>query len=149
MINDFIEFSYIVLNLILQKNHENPYNKNSLATLNIVYNFFLFSDPLKLIIKRLIGLENDTIFNSKHSHLPVKIPKGQCWIEGDNYCSSVDSIEYGPINCGLIFGKATHIVYPLHRLRSLRDELTLLQESKITSYLLGEIFYAMVDLFSN
>ena len=116
------------------------------------YNFFLFfSDPLKLIIKRLIGLENDTIFNSKHSHLPVKIPKGHCWIEGDNYCSSVDSIEYGPINCGLIFGKATHIVYPLHRWRSLRDELTLLHETKITfkRCLLKEIFYAMLIGFNH
>ena len=84
------------------------------------YKLFSISDPSTHVIKRIVGLEYDTIFNSKHSHKPVKIPRNHCWVEGDNFCESKDSIKYGPINANLIFGKATHLVYPFQHWRSLR-----------------------------
>ena len=84
------------------------------------YKLFSISDPSTHVIKRIVGLEHDTIFNSKHSHKPVKIPRNHCWVEGDNFCESKDSIKYGPINANLIFGKATHLVYPFQHWRSLR-----------------------------
>jgi len=37
--------------------------------------------------------------------LCIGVPKGHCWVEGDNTKISADSSSYGPISTGLIFGK--------------------------------------------
>ena len=49
----------------------------------------------------------------------IVIPKGHCWVEGDNQETSVDSRRYGPVSNGLIFGKVKWVIYPFHRIRKL------------------------------
>ena len=41
-------------------------------------------------------MEDDIIRNDKYSFREVAIPKGYCWVEGDNTAASSDSIKYGP-----------------------------------------------------
>ena len=57
---------------------------------------FFCKDPQKHIIKRIIGFEGDIIRNDKYSSREVVIPRGHCWVEGDNTAASSDSIKYGP-----------------------------------------------------
>ena len=70
--------------------------------------FISHRDPDKFIVKRIIGLEGDIIKNDKSNHNDCLVPKGHCWVEGDNYQVSEDSIKYGPISTGLILAKITH-----------------------------------------
>lgn len=52
------------------------------------------------------------------------INRGACWVEGDNRRNSVDSNSaYGPISRGLIFGKATHVIWPPEQWRRLDPEV--------------------------
>jgi len=76
-------------------------------------------EPHDYVIKRVIGLEGDTVTSHQHSPIKVKIPEGHCWVEGDNWNNSVDSNKYGPIPKGLIFGVATHVIWPTHKWRRL------------------------------
>jgi len=80
-------------------------------------------EPYDYVIKRVIGLEGDTVTSHQHSRIRVKIPEGHCWVEGDNWHNSVDSNKYGPISKGLIFGVATHVIWPMHRWRGLEPEI--------------------------
>jgi len=57
-------------------------------------------------VKRIIGLEGDTVRprpNSKSRGELIKIPKGHCWVEGDNWASSRDSNSFGPVNKKTLF----------------------------------------------
>jgi len=55
-------------------------------------------------MKRRILYEIDS--NSSFFSLSQTIiPKGHCWVEGDNIKTSADSSTYGSIPVGLIFGK--------------------------------------------
>ena len=72
--------------------------------------FISHRDPDKFIVKRIIALEGDIIKNDKSNHNDLLVPKGHCWVEGDNYRVSEDSIKYGPISTGLILAKITHIL---------------------------------------
>lgn len=78
-------------------------------------------DPYDFLIKRVIGLEGDTVTSHAHSPIRVKVPEGHCWVEGDNWSNSVDSNKYGPIPQGLIFGVATHVIWPIDKWRRLSD----------------------------
>ncbi|KAK3102950.1 hypothetical protein FSP39_015223 [Pinctada imbricata] len=74
----------------------------------------------KTLVKRIVGLEGDTVravnYNPKRVKQEFnKIPIGHCWVEGDNRKHSLDSNDFGPIPIGLIVGKATHIVWPFNR----------------------------------
>ena len=62
----------------------------------VIFHLFSYKDPQRHIIKRIIGLEGDIIRNDKYSFREVPIPKGYCWVEGDNPAASSDSIKYGP-----------------------------------------------------
>ncbi|XP_003739129.1 mitochondrial inner membrane protease subunit 2 [Galendromus occidentalis] len=72
-------------------------------------------DPSELLIKRVIGLQGDTIRTFKGNEL-VHIPSGHIWVEGDNHRVSYDSNDFGPISIGLTVAKATHILWPPRRI---------------------------------
>ncbi|XP_014253250.1 mitochondrial inner membrane protease subunit 2 isoform X3 [Cimex lectularius] len=67
------------------------------------------------IIKRVIGLEGDVINTLSYKTSTVRIPKGHCWVEGDNANHSMDSNMFGPIALALITAKATAVVWPPKR----------------------------------
>jgi len=80
-------------------------------------------DPPENVIKRLVGVEGDVVTPHSQAYLEeesVHIPTGNCWVEGDNWLNSVDSNKYGPIPMGLIFGVATHVVWPPNRWQKLQ-----------------------------
>ncbi|GAB2266903.1 hypothetical protein Dimus_001892 [Dionaea muscipula] len=54
-------------------------------------------------VKRIIGLPGDWLRLSS-SYDAVKVPKGHCWVEGDNSASSLDSRFFGPVSC-IILGR--------------------------------------------
>jgi mitochondrial inner membrane protease subunit 2 len=93
--------------------------------------------PDEVSIKRVVGLEGDTIYPSRgyatESHtykgkrvgtndgLPgeenlegkeegkVIVPYGHVWVEGDNWRKSYDSCDFGPISKSLIDGRAVRV----------------------------------------
>ncbi|KAK4533060.1 hypothetical protein CCYA_CCYA15G3917 [Cyanidiococcus yangmingshanensis] len=68
--------------------------------------------PRKRLIKRVVALEGDRIYNCRTGK-EVEIPRGCCWIEGDNRALSRDSAShYGPVPLGLIEGRVIAIVWP-------------------------------------
>ncbi|KAL0480700.1 mitochondrial inner membrane protease subunit 2, partial [Acrasis kona] len=86
------------------------------------------TDPQKTVIKRIIAVENETIipredkiYVYKKNHVPfmeeepILIPKGHCWVEGDNAASSTDSNSFGAIPVALIQGYAEYVIYPHQR----------------------------------
>lgn len=70
------------------------------------------------IIKRVVGLEGDYVTTERYSK-QFKVPEGHCWIEGDNFKSSLDSHVFGAIPMGLIVAKAKFIVWPPSRWQAL------------------------------
>ena len=75
---------------------------------------FFCKDPQRHIIKRIVGLEGDIIRNDKYSSREVVIPRGHCWVEGDNTAASSDSIKYGTSKIETVFNfKFGHFYYSL------------------------------------
>ncbi|KAI0404202.1 mitochondrial carrier [Xylaria palmicola] len=79
-----------------------------------------FWNPLKpeaMTVKRIVGLPGDIIKTRSPYPVPmVTIPPGHVWVQGDGgERDSLDSNNYGPIATGLIIGKVTHLLWPLHR----------------------------------
>ncbi|KAH7435803.1 hypothetical protein KP509_06G080300 [Ceratopteris richardii] len=74
----------------------------------VVLSFFCRSptDPDQLMVKRLIAMQGDWV-NVPGSHEIHQIPKGRCWVEGDNGNLSLDSRNFGPIPLGLVKGRVT------------------------------------------
>lgn len=68
-----------------------------------------------ILIKRIIGIEGDTIRTPRYKYDYASIPRGHCWVEGDNKLRSMDSNSFGSVALGLIDAKATHIVWPPSR----------------------------------
>jgi inner membrane protease subunit 2 len=70
----------------------------------LIFFFFFFlksapDDPDRIITKRIIALEGDTVLTAlSYPDKFVKIPKGHCWIEGDDVLHSKDSNVYGPVS---------------------------------------------------
>eukprot|EP01118_Nematostelium_gracile_P002269 TRINITY_DN12507_c0_g1_i1.p1 TRINITY_DN12507_c0_g1~~TRINITY_DN12507_c0_g1_i1.p1 ORF type:complete len:168 (+),score=20.53 TRINITY_DN12507_c0_g1_i1:101-604(+) len=58
-----------------------------------------------VIIKRVVAKEGDRVI-PRDGREAVTIPKGHCWIEGDNEATSVDSNSYGPVSMSLFIGRA-------------------------------------------
>eukprot|EP00742_Colponemidia_sp_Colp-10_P010755 GILJ01011845.1.p1 GENE.GILJ01011845.1~~GILJ01011845.1.p1 ORF type:complete len:174 (-),score=6.29 GILJ01011845.1:153-674(-) len=71
-------------------------------------------DPDRQIVKRLLAVEGDWIRPYHDSEL-VKVPKGQCWIEGDNPSISIDSNNFGPVPLALIEAKVMRVLWPPSR----------------------------------
>lgn len=74
------------------------------------------------VCKRIIALEGDLI-QPVGSAVPLRVPAGHVWVEGDNPHNSVDSRFYGPLPTALIRGRVLCRVWPFHRARSLVPEL--------------------------
>ncbi|KNA13536.1 hypothetical protein SOVF_115820 [Spinacia oleracea] len=75
-------------------------------------------NPTKVITKRLIGVEDDSItylVDPKHTEKcnTVVVPKGHMWVQGDNIYNSRDSREFGPVPYGLLYGKVFWRIWPM------------------------------------
>jgi len=73
------------------------------------------------IIKRVVALEGDVVLPRK-GFSAVEVPKGHCWVEGDNTRVSEDSNCFGPVPMDFIVGKATTIVWPPTRWGKISNE---------------------------
>jgi len=72
-------------------------------------------NPYSYVIKRVIAQEGDQVLSHRGEESMGVIPKGHCWVEGDNWDNSVDSNKYGPLPTGLVFGVATHVIWPPYK----------------------------------
>ncbi|XP_033982884.1 mitochondrial inner membrane protease subunit 2 [Trematomus bernacchii] len=80
-------------------------------------------NPQDEIIKRVIGLEGDLIRTLGYKNRLVRVPDGHFWLEGDHHGSSMDSNSYGPVSVGLLQSRASHIIWPPHRLQRIAASL--------------------------
>jgi len=71
-------------------------------------------------VKRIIGVEGDYVRTPRYKHNQVHVPRGHCWIEGDNSRSSLDSNSFGPVSVGMITALTTHVVWPPSRWQKLQ-----------------------------
>ncbi|XP_053207630.1 mitochondrial inner membrane protease subunit 2-like isoform X3 [Panonychus citri] len=55
----------------------------------------------------------------------VFVPKGHCWIEGDNHARSNDSNHFGVVPIGLTRGIISYIIWPPSRWSSVDSSLTI------------------------
>ena len=51
-----------------------------------------------LVLKRVLGLGGDYVKRASGRGDPILVPKGHCWIEGDNHACSHDSNQFGPVS---------------------------------------------------
>ncbi|KAK4999742.1 hypothetical protein LTR66_001286 [Elasticomyces elasticus] len=87
-------------------------------------------DVDKIVVKRVIGLDGDTVLldQRRRSAMPPEkqrgwdswggkcvVPYGHLWVEGDHWRGSLDSNHYGPIPKSLIDGRALGLVWPWSR----------------------------------
>lgn len=80
-------------------------------------------DPSQKIIKRVVGLQGDVVSTLGYKQEIIRVPEGHCWIEGDHTGHSLDSNTFGPVALGLMTARATLIVWPPSRWRTLNSEL--------------------------
>ncbi|KAI8337516.1 peptidase S24/S26A/S26B/S26C, partial [Chlamydoabsidia padenii] len=73
------------------------------------------TDPNHSIIKRIIALQGDTVKPLRSDKKSVRVPKGHCWVEGDEAFHSKDSNSFGTVPVGLINAKVTRILWPPSR----------------------------------
>ncbi|KAM0953009.1 putative signal peptidase I [Dioscorea sansibarensis] len=75
-------------------------------------------NPLKIVTKRVTGLEGDSVTFERdpargdHRRKTVLVPKGHVWVQGDNIYESRDSRQFGPVPYGLIQGRAFCKLWP-------------------------------------
>lgn len=86
-------------------------------------------------IKRVIGVEGDLVRTPRYKFNHMRIPRGHCWLEGDNIRESLDSNSLGPISANMISAVATHIVWPPSRWQRL--ECSVPVEREPVSYHVG------------
>ena len=61
---------------------------------------FLFrspEDPQHFLVKRLIAMPEDWVTVPQTREIK-HVPKGHCWVEGDNVDNSNDSKAFGPVS---------------------------------------------------
>lgn len=72
-------------------------------------------EPRKSMVKRLVAVEGDLVRHRDTQRL-VQVPRGRCWVEGDNALHSRDSNEYGPVPMALVDGRVVSVLWPAGRL---------------------------------
>ncbi|KAI9919566.1 hypothetical protein PsorP6_017502 [Peronosclerospora sorghi] len=77
--------------------------------------------PGHYLIKRLVGLEGDLVTDRSGRHFLV--PRGKCWVEGDNPTFSDDSDSFGPVPLALIDSRVLAVVWPLNQMKIVRGKL--------------------------
>lgn len=98
----------------VQLQHE--YNREDIVTLRCP------NDPNRVLIKRIIALEGDTVKTRlPYSDPEIKIPQGHVWVEGDESFRTDDSNLYGPIPAALIQSKLVRILWPPERFGPLTE----------------------------
>lgn len=89
-------------------------------------------DPIRYkrtIVKRVVAVSGDVVKTLPPYLQPeVLVPEGHIWVEGDEPFHSLDSNSFGPIPLALVDAKLRYIVWPLHRLGSLRRPETIARE---------------------
>ncbi|KAI9799845.1 MAG: hypothetical protein M1833_003767 [Piccolia ochrophora] len=67
-------------------------------------------------VKRVLGMPGDFVLRDSpgsEKAMMIQVPKGHCWVIGDDLGSSRDSRLYGPIPLALIKGRAlAKVVFP-------------------------------------
>jgi inner membrane protease subunit 2 len=66
-----------------------------------------------MVLKRVLALGGDYVRRAHGRGEPILVPKGHCWIEGDNTAASHDSNSFGPIPIGLVQARVLAKVWPL------------------------------------
>ncbi|XP_065912134.1 mitochondrial inner membrane protease subunit 2-like isoform X1 [Dysidea avara] len=89
------------------------------------------NDPWKTYVKRVIAVEGDVVRPRTHRSSRV-IPKGHCWVEGDNGKSSNDSNYFGAVSLGLIRARVQYVVWPPSRVHHLQTGLLTDQKERLT-----------------
>ncbi|KAL7416795.1 peptidase S24/S26A/S26B/S26C [Mrakia frigida] len=100
--------------ILLDKWHvawRKPWHRGDIVTL-----WSPTSNSKRLTVKRVIGVEGDTI-ETLHPYPRkfVTLEPGQVWVEGDNPAMSKDSNSYGPVPIGLIHSRAARVWYPYNK----------------------------------
>lgn len=75
------------------------------------------TDPERLLTKRVVGTQGDTIFprDPNYPRKEILVPRNHLWVEGDNEFHLVDLNKFGPISQALVVGKVEGIIWPLNR----------------------------------
>lgn len=73
--------------------------------------------PDESLAKRLVGLPGDTVVRrgragEEQERRFERVPKGKCWIEGDNGKTSKDSNSYGAVPLALVKGRVMCVCWP-------------------------------------
>ncbi|KAK4801705.1 hypothetical protein SAY86_022192 [Trapa natans] len=84
-------------------------------------------NPRKLVIKRIIGMEGDTVTYlvkpyENYESRTIVVPKGRVWVEGDNKYNSHDSRDFGAVPYGLVEGRLFWRIWPVSRFGSLLNK---------------------------
>jgi inner membrane protease subunit 2 len=67
-------------------------------------------EPKMWLVKRLIALQGDWV-TVPGTYEILQVPKGHCWVEGDNAEVSLDSKSFGPVSCHLYWFRAFFFLY--------------------------------------
>ncbi|KAK3813219.1 MAG: peptidase S24/S26A/S26B/S26C [Benniella sp.] len=79
--------------------------------------------PDRTIIKRIVALEGDVVqTRTPYPEAHVRVPRGHCWVEGDEMFHSKDSNNFGPVPLGLVKAKVEYILYPFNRFGRIPDK---------------------------
>lgn len=65
------------------------------------------------VCKRITGMPGDTVLvdpSAGDYETYIKVPKGHCWVTGDNLDVSLDSRSYGALPLALIKGKVVGVI---------------------------------------
>jgi inner membrane protease subunit 1 len=89
------------------------------------------------VIKRVIAMPGDFVQvqdGEVGGARMVKVPRGHCWLGGDNQAFSRDSRLYGPVPLGLVTGKVVWRVWPWERFGRMENTMEEVDEEGLTAW---------------